>query len=288
MDDLEEIIDALAHLICTDDDKKEYIPVTHRIDAAQYDGFDVLTIADQNDYILIGDHANDQPIWPMDVCFALRMRPELGWPPGSWQFNRLTTLNMKDWRGVIHKFYPRMLDFRFTVAAPDGKKVSARVPYAIVNNQLLDVKRETSGQRINSIFAGGIPPSYFGERSAQDQLGEDEKHVALMAAGMSLRRHYNWSVLLGEGKGPRARFITDVQGIKEVFRLRDLPAGRQRRAALLHWVREHWRKRRDRTANDRVLVQKHLSGTWSFVWNDLRCQIEPSADDVDWLIGNIK
>jgi hypothetical protein len=90
-------------------------------------------------------------------------------------------------------------------------------------------------------------------------------------------------VLLGEGVGPRARFVTDVQGIREVFRLRDVPAGQKRRAALLHWVKEHWRKQRCLTANDRIWVRTHLRGTWAFNWNGLHGQIEPSSDDIDWL-----
>jgi hypothetical protein len=58
-----------------------------------------------------------------------------------------------------------------------------------------------------------------------------------VVAGFSLRRRYLWSVLIGEAEDePRGRFVTDPLGVREVFRLRDVPPGKQRRAALLHWV----------------------------------------------------
>jgi hypothetical protein len=66
-----------------------------------------------------------------------------------------------------------------------------------------------------------------------------------------------------------------------MFRLRDVPPGKQRRAALLHWVRAHWRQRRQTVEADKVWIRAHLRGAWSYTWNGLQCQIEPSELDVE-------
>jgi hypothetical protein len=86
-------------------------------------------------------------------------------------------------------------------------------------------------------------------------------------------------VLLGEEGVPRARFVTDPIGVRAAFRLRDIPAGKTRRAALRHWVQEHWRKRRDPSKEDRAFVREYLRGATHFGWSGLSCQIEPSKED---------
>jgi hypothetical protein len=93
-------------------------------------------------------------------------------------------------------------------------------------------------------------------------------------------RRYDWTVSLGHGDGPCVRFDTDPIGAREVFRLRDIPEGASRRAALRHWVAEHWRKRRSDPAEE-AKVRAHLRGATEFTWNGLRCKIKPSEYDAE-------
>lgn len=86
----------------------------------------------------------------------------------------------------------------------------------------------------------------------------------------------HWKVRLGYTGLPRITFNTDPDGVREVFRLRDVPEGRTRRAALRHWVSEHWRTFGDERP---IEVRKHLRGKVDFTWNGLRCEIEPSLAD---------
>lgn len=91
---------------------------------------------------------------------------------------------------------------------------------------------------------------------------------------------YEWRVSLGIQGGPSVAFETDPTGAREVFRLRDLPDGSQRRSALLHWVGEHWRKRRS-DPSEETKVRAHLRGQTEFVWNGMRCRIRPSDYDAE-------
>jgi len=101
-----------------------------------------------------------------------------------------------------------------------------------------------------------------------------------LAHGIMLRREYLWSVLLGEPGIPRARFVTDPLGVREAFRLRDIPSGKSRRAALRHWVRNHWRKHGRDSEADRAWVRAHMRGATDFTWNGFMCRVEPSRDDM--------
>jgi hypothetical protein len=286
---LEFAIESLAFLICGElEDKDKFAPI-HRLPARMFDGFELLVSDDPDDFILSGDDPSDQPIWPLDVATAhlatdLTADPDDGWPVGSWQFQRHKTLRPSEWRGVLHRVYPRMIDSMCLTVRPNGESVGARVPYAIVGKKIIEAARTTGGWRKTSMAHEIIDPSWYGGDKG-NRIADDFSGGFSMLGGLALRRRYNWSVLLGEGKGPRARFITDPVGIREIFRLRDIPPGRARRLALLHWVREHWRKRRDRSANDRTFVQKHLSGAWSYSWNGLQCQIEPSEEEVERLLA---
>ena len=64
-----------------------------------------------------------------------------------------------------------------------------------------------------------------------------------------------------------------------MFRLREIPAGADRREALLHWVREHWRRRR-KNPDEEVKIRRHFNGVERFTWADLECKVVPAPDDV--------
>jgi hypothetical protein len=100
----------------------------------------------------------------------------------------------------------------------------------------------------------------------------------LYAANRAFCRRYEWSVLLSQDGAPAISFQTDPIGAREAFRLRDIPNGASRRAALLHWVKEHWRKKRSDSAEE-TRVRAHLRGQEEFVWNGLHCRIKASQYD---------
>lgn len=102
---------------------------------------------------------------------------------------------------------------------------------------------------------------------------------ASLAIGAELTYRQHWRVSIGVDSSPSVCFPTDPIGIRDVFRLRDIPPGKSRRAALTHWVREHWRKKRDPSASDLSKVREHLRGASEFSWNGLRCRIVPSISD---------
>lgn len=97
--------------------------------------------------------------------------------------------------------------------------------------------------------------------------------------GLQFTSRYFWRVLIGHEDNPRVGFMTDPTGASEIFRLRDTPEGRARRAALRNWVTEHWRKDRQDPGVERK-VREHLRGATTFGWGGLSCTVVPCAYDI--------
>lgn len=290
---LDATLEGLAHLICGEVhfDPQAKLDAAqeswHKIPSARFDGFELFhpDMEDGEDLILLGSNPADQPVWPMDVCVGAPCGDDGEWPDGSWAFTRVRTLPLKEWRGRLISMMPRMVEVSSLISSPNGKQVSVKFPYGLTKQQAVALKVQISGQSIAGYgdFYYGTVPSEFGHRP-RDNESEASGQIRA-AAGLSLRRQYLWSVLIGEGDGPRARFVTDPIGAREAFRLRDIPPGASRRKALLHWVRSHWRKRRELTVSDRAWINEYLRGQSSYVWNGLRCEIEVSRDDLARLGG---
>jgi hypothetical protein len=81
-----------------------------------------------------------------------------------------------------------------------------------------------------------------------------------------------WNVRFAVGDSPAAQVPTTGFGVAGLFALRDKPAGLTRRKALLHWVRDHHRRKSDGTVGP---VAAHFRGAEWFDWFDMRCQIVP-------------
>lgn len=271
---LDTTLDALAHLIASNDSRRGACWPATKIEA--FDGFEILApaLANEDDVILAGG-ANDAPVWPMDAKWAAQWRPgsmHEGVEGAGWLFKRVKTLVAKEWRGKLRIVLPRMYERHESYIDQSGATTSAVHPLGVVGNRLVDIWAP------NHPLSHRIRPGQL--QSASSNVPPEEEFDIALAHGIELRREYLWSVLFGEANVPRARFATDCIGVREAFRLRDIPPGRDRRAALRHWVRQHWRKSRDISAADRTWVSAHLRGAEEFGWQGMSCRIEPSREDV--------
>jgi hypothetical protein len=77
---------------------------------------------------------------------------------------------------------------------------------------------------------------------------------------------------------PSLTLLTDPTGVKEFWKLRDIPEGKQRRAALLHWVESHWRQNR-KDPDVEGYVRKHLRGQQELTQGQFSAKITPSEID---------
>ena len=249
----DEAIDAIVHLLSANENIRGYnLPEKSRM---MFDGFEVFDTGDDSDEIIIGE-GGDPPIWPVNAKWAFQVKDEndiLG-----WSFARVCTLDMKKWRGRIEKTARNMYELHQMEVTKNSNSVYTCIPIIAVKNYIIDVATVKSDQ---SLY--GTIPNWM--------------HPVNICHGVMLRREYLWSVLFGEPGIPRARFSTDLIGVREAFRLRDIPPGKDRRAALRHWVREHWRKNRS-DKDTASWVKQHLRGALDFSWNGLSCRIQPPME----------
>lgn len=73
--------------------------------------------------------------------------------------------------------------------------------------------------------------------------------------------------------------IDNLQQLRELFSLRDVPDGLKRRAALRHWVARHMR-RAPRAEEKSIEVKHHLRGRESFDWFGIRGTIFINQDTI--------
>lgn len=200
-------------------------------------------------------------IWPIDLRFVQNSNagvtdPADMWPEGSLQFNRLRTITAKEARPLgASIFSPRMVMDEVVIAKPDGTAKSAKAPLA----------------QLGGKWQNAAPKAIHGYPAAR---------AISVGLGLGLAVRYEWTVWVGHNDGPRIRFFSDPHGAREIFRLRDLPPGRERRAALRNWVSAHTRRKRD-DEDAKVWVKKHLRGITDFTWNGLRCRINPPQFDLE-------
>lgn len=118
-------------------------------------------------------------------------------------------------------------------------------------------------------------------RSDSDEVYKKKKlsFLAPFACGVEQSKRGYWQVLTKfDTVCPRLTLLTDATGVKDFWKLRDIPEGRKRRDALLHWVSDHWRK--DRTDPDvEVYVRRHMRGSEDIKQGQFEAKVTPSEVD---------
>jgi hypothetical protein len=118
--------------------------------------------------------------------------------------------------------------------------------------------------------------SGFSSKTQHECEQEDFSIKVGMALSVQFTRRYYWHVKLGYPQArARLALATNATEARKLFAARDLPEGKQRRAALRHWVAEHYRRARE------VEVRSHFRGAERFNWDGMQCEITPSEYDRD-------
>lgn len=192
-------------------------------------------------------------------------------PEGSsYTLRRYRRASVKELRGRGRIYSSMVNESAVACISPeDGGYVSARFYTFFVNGKWVLEERP---QVNDSMFC----PEWVNGQSLTLGTKCDSNWDPSIALGLQFNEQYEWHVDIQRGDSIELSFETDPYGAQEIFRLRDIPDGKKRRAALRNWVTQHWRKTRDAETS----VRRHLRGAEQFVWNDLRCVVRPSADDL--------
>ena len=196
------------------------------------------------------------------------------WPPRTYQALRVENISTKIARmaGATH-FSSKMARVQIASFLPNGRVETDQLIAAYVGNLWIDAKK----------FAARA--SFAGKAAALIDVGggtrrRDVNNTIALSQSMALTHRYEWAVAIGFSDGPKVRLHSDPTGLRAMFRDRDKPETGDRRPALRHWVREHWRQsRNDEEAGH--WVRRHLRGRIPFKWYGYDCEIRPSQFDLE-------
>jgi hypothetical protein len=181
-----------------------------------------------------------------------------------YQVQRIRRVPLSEVRGMFPLRTGKVIEYSFARIFGDGKYEPCRY-YA---------------EEFNGTWQVIGQPYYLEKIEPAPEADQGNISVGIAAA---FTNFYEWRVCLGYRGLPTIGLITDPEGARDVFRLRDLPNGASRRAALRHWVEGHYRRKvvpdQDYDA-EAIKVIAHLRGATEFVWNGLQCSIRPSHYDL--------
>ena len=118
-------------------------------------------------------------------------------------------------------------------------------------------------------------------QSDSDELFKNKRlrPVTGLTCGLAQSLPSYWQVQTKfEAICPSLTLLTDPTGVKEFWRLRDIPEGKKRRAALLHWVEAHWRQKRH-DPDVEVYVRKQMRGREELTQGQFKAKIIASETD---------
>lgn len=205
-------------------------------------------------------------VWPIDTGFVAE-RSDCG-DDNILSLGKFRTITFKEARGFVNKFSP------FMVRSDHGQAYEGQLGTCAGIMAWLGGKWVYADQ--SNQWVGGDKWLMESGGILDDRLAEQPR----LATAIALRQRYEWAVSLGLEHSPSVRFATDPTGVKEIFKIRDLPEGRDRRDALLGWVGDHWRQ--DRYDPDmEIYVRKHMRGRTEFTWRNMKCELLPSQFDIE-------
>lgn len=183
-------------------------------------------------------------------------------------------------RGKVPKFFPELHGFSNTFFTHDGGYHNTNF-YAIPINDGLEWK--VLAEPGEYIETGRVFKPNGGKLEGDD--GKDHRIIFRGAMAFSLTNRYEWSVELGyQNYGPTINLVVPPRAILSLFKFRDVPDGKKRRASLKHWVDEHWRQAPEK--DESTYVRKHLRGSLDFTMGEMRFSVHPSEYDLEhneWL-----
>lgn len=196
--------------------------------------------------------------WPGKMIFSGDTQPARGFSPFRMEANQL----------IYEKIDPtdRIVEVRTVAIAESGEATRVMKNYMIRNKK-------------GGWFAMK-PPRRLGDN--RFGLQHDHEQLAFsLGVGITKVSEFWWRVVIRfDGRKPGVMLFTDATGVKDFFRFRDVPEGKKRRDALLHWVTDHWRQNR-RDPEIENYVREFLRGSREFSWHGLSGTIELPKTDLD-------
>jgi hypothetical protein len=216
-------------------------------------------------YYLVGDDLPDIA-WPIDVGRVVRS-------DDCTTFTRMWTAEPASMRGQV-KFFPQKAAwFAYCQIYDDNTWYAQIDPIGLLGGRWLPLD---AGMVATAKYSNAGMLRMLNRNDAQ--IREELSRSAEFMQALALTERYSWHVALGQTNGLRIVLPTNPRGCLEFFKTREKREGESRRAALRHWVENHYREHGDREI---TYVCDHLRGTTEFGWRGLDAEIFVSQYDLE-------
>jgi|SRR5215472_1798092 len=204
-----------------------------------------------------------QAVWPIDCGVAITKEDGL-------DFYHIETTNPAELRGKIKLVPSKIVTLRNVHIGSDDWFADTRYVGLFANNWIFIDQGITQQQA-----RGGV--NYHRVRLASSHLRQEVQDTVGMMFSVAFNARYAWHAALGVANGPRLLIPTNPSGCLALFANRKKGDAEARRAALRHWVHNHYRE----NDQDLIYVRDHLRGTVDFEWYDLIGEIRVSEFDLE-------
>lgn len=262
-----KIENILAYLECHGEidtihkSKTDIVPISHFNAAEPFleEFIDDKYFTSQNDRGYFPDVQVSDLDVPMDVCIIRTAMEDIsdGNDKGVYQVSRLRYIHPKEIRGKVKMYHPLAHEITYGFFHMSGKVVTAKDYIAPIGKTW---KR--------------LAPTWDAGR----ELMKSDPQIhsfATMACGIEFTNRYQWFLEIGYKNTKSIKVPCSVDALQEIFRLRDIVDGKNRRDALRNWVCEHMR----RTETKETKVRAHLRGSMEFTAGEWSFKIIPSRYD---------
>lgn len=230
------------------------------VDMSKWAFVDLDPLLGQVDEFLRDDGA--RATWPLDFALSYPVEDD----PAGFQISNFRSIKPKEAR-ECRIFSPKMLKCEM-VKFRDGTFSTGGTVVSLIGGKWVEALRGpiTSQNAFIGHGSGNLKP-------VSPLIGD-------VAAGAALRHRYEWSAIFTFPGGLNLRFGTTADGVLALFRDRQRADGEVRRAALLHWVRRHW-KRGVSSSAAMIEIRKHLRGKEQFTWHGLSTVVVPAEYEIE-------
>jgi hypothetical protein len=121
---------------------------------------------------------------------------------------------------------------------------------------------------------------YGSTRRVGEEALDAHRGISIAFSG-ALSERYEWHAAFGfHPNGPRILIPTSPSGCLRLFQDREKEEGQTRRAALKHWVNQHYRAHSE-NEDEIIYVREHLRGNTRFIWRGVDVEVLVSAFDLE-------
>lgn len=193
-------------------------------------------------------------LWPFQVC---SFQPK---DDGPWRFQLadVRSIKLSEARGKVARVFPKMLRAQIASFSEDGRCIAYENFFGWGNGKWIDCLHEYSNTYKGTNLTGTM--------------------FIPMMQSIALNQRYDWSAVFSLDGSHPVRLQTDTRGVLALFSDREKPESGDRRPAIRHWVKEHFRRRRS-SLDEYTTVRAHLRGNMKFNWRGFAVQICPSDYD---------